>query len=115
VPTQPTTVYEILFLLALFAVIMAFRSKFKPAGVQFLFYLGMYSVWRIGIGVLRAGLTDFIDWHVFGIHIALEQAQFLGIITAIICFSLIAYLVRKAKSTPENIEAAAEAKLGDES
>jgi phosphatidylglycerol:prolipoprotein diacylglycerol transferase len=113
-PTQPTVVYEILFLLALFAVIMIFRSKFKPAGVQFLFYLGMYSVWRIGIGVLRAGLVNFIDWHVFGFHIALEEAQFIGIVTAIICFSLIAYRVRKAKSTPDDIVATAEAKLGGE-
>jgi prolipoprotein diacylglyceryltransferase len=107
-------VYEILFLLALFAIIMIFRSKFKPAGVQFLFYLGMYSVWRIGIGVLRAGLVNFIDWHVFGIHIALEEAQFIGIITAIICFSLIAYRLRKAKAAPEAIEDAAAAELGRE-
>jgi phosphatidylglycerol:prolipoprotein diacylglycerol transferase len=107
IPTHPTVVYEILFLMALFAVIMIFRSKFKPDGVQFLFYLGMYSIWRIGIGVLRAGLTSFIDWHVFGIHIALEQAQFIGIITSIICFSLIIYRVRKAKSAPEVIVTAA--------
>ena len=113
-PTQPTVVYEILFLLALFSVIMVFRSKFKPAGVQFLFYLGMYSVWRIGIGVLRAGLVNFIDWHVFGIHIALEEAQFIGIIASIICFSLIIYLVRKARSAQDDIVAAAKAKLGSE-
>jgi phosphate/sulfate permease len=94
---------------------MAFRSKFKPAGVQFLFYLGMYSVWRIGIGVLRAGLTSFIDWHVFGIHIALEQAQFIGIITAIICFSLIAYRVRKANSAPQAIEPVAGTEIEGES
>jgi prolipoprotein diacylglyceryltransferase len=99
-------VYEILFLGVLLAVILAFRSKFKPAGVQFFFYLGMYSLWRIGIGVLRAGLTSFIDWHVFGIHIALEQAQFIGIIAAVICFSLIIYRVRKSGSAQEIVETA---------
>jgi carbamoyl-phosphate synthase large subunit len=61
-----------------------------------------------------AGLVNFIDWHIFGIHIALEEAQFIGIITAIICFSLIAYLVRKAKSTPEDMVATAEARRGSE-
>ncbi len=106
IPTQPTVAYEILFLGALLAFILAFRKYFKPAGVQFLFYLGMYSLWRIGIGVLRAGLTSFIDWHVFGIHIALEQAQFIGIIAAVICFSLIIYRVRKSGSAPEVVEAA---------
>jgi phosphatidylglycerol:prolipoprotein diacylglycerol transferase len=114
IPTQPTVVYEILFLLVLFAVIMTFRSKFKPAGVQFLFYLGMYSVWRIGIGVLRAGLVNFIDWHVFGIHIALEEAQFIGIVAAIICFYLIVRLVRQARSEPETTEPAAPARIESE-
>jgi phosphatidylglycerol:prolipoprotein diacylglycerol transferase len=85
---QPTQVYEILFLLALFAVIMMFRSKLKPAGVQFMFYLGMYSLWRIGIGFLRVG-TPFA----FG----LEQAQVIGIIVAAVCFGGIILRMRKAK------------------
>ncbi len=87
-PVQPTQFYEILFLLALFAVIMIFRSKFKPDGVQFMFYLGMYSLWRIGIGFLRAG-TPFM----FG----LEQAQVIGIILAVVCFSQIIIRRRKMK------------------
>jgi phosphatidylglycerol:prolipoprotein diacylglycerol transferase len=94
-PVQPTQFYEILFLLAVFAVIMIFRSKFKPDGVQFMFYLGMYSLWRIGIGFLRVG-TPFA----FG----LEQAQVIGIVTAVICVSMIAYRVRKAKSASPVVE-----------
>ena len=97
-PFQPTQFYEILFLLALFAVIMIFRSKFKPDGVQFMFYLGMYSVWRIGIGFLRVG-TPFA----FG----LEQAQVIGIILAVICFSQIIIRRRKMKLQPAAIEPAA--------
>ncbi len=88
VAVQPTQFYEILFLLALFAVIMIFRSKFKPDGVQFLFYLGMYSLWRIGIGFLRVG-TPFM----FG----LEQAQVIGIVLAIFCTARIIILRRKMK------------------
>ena len=97
VPFQPTQVYEILFLLALFAVIMIFRSKFKPDGVQFLFYLGMYSLWRIGIGFLRVG-TPFA----FG----LEQAQVIGIILAVICFSLIVIRRRQLKTQVTSVEPA---------
>jgi len=95
VPTHPTVVYEILFLLALFAVIMIFRSKFKPSGVQFMFYLGMYSLWRIGIGYLRVG-TPFL----FG----LEQAQVIGIIVAAICFPTIIYRMRKMKSQTASLD-----------
>jgi prolipoprotein diacylglyceryltransferase len=67
---------------------MIFRSKFKPDGVQFLFYLGMYSLWRIGIGFLRVG-TPFM----FG----LEQAQVIGSVLAIFCTARIIILRRKMK------------------
>jgi phosphatidylglycerol---prolipoprotein diacylglyceryl transferase len=85
---QPTQLYEILFLLGLFAFIVVFRSKFKPSGVQFMFYLGMYSLWRIGIGFLRVG-TPFA----FG----LEEAQVIGIIVAAICFGGILFSRLKMK------------------
>ena len=101
VPFQPTQVYEILFLLILFAVIMIFRSKFKPDGVQFLFYLGMYSLWRIGIGFLRVG-TPFA--------LGLEQAQVIGIILAVICFSLIVIRCRQLKTQVASVEPAADNK-----
>jgi phosphatidylglycerol:prolipoprotein diacylglycerol transferase len=92
-PFQPTQFYEIVFLLILFSVIMLFRSKFKPDGVQFLFYLGMYSLWRIGIGFLRVG-TPFM----FG----LEQAQVIGIILAVFCFVQI--IIRRRKMKLESAE-----------
>lgn len=81
---QPTQVYEILFLMALLAVIMIFRSKFKPSGVQFMVYLGTYSLWRIAIGFQREGGTPWV----FG----LVEAQVIGIIAATICIGGIIYL-----------------------
>ena len=86
IPVHPTQAYEIILLLMLFTVIMVFRSKFRVSGTQFLFYLGMYSLWRLGVGTLRVG-TPFL----FG----LEQAQVLGIITAVVCFGLLFYMVNK--------------------
>jgi len=82
-PVQPTQVYEILFLLVLLAVVLIFRSRFKPNGVQFMFYLGTYSLWRIAIGFQRDG-ADF--------GFGLVQAQVIGIIAAVICFGGIFYL-----------------------
>jgi phosphatidylglycerol:prolipoprotein diacylglycerol transferase len=81
-PVHPTHAYEILFLLLLFGVILVFRSKFKPAGAQFLFYLGMYGLWRIGVGFLR--IND-------PFALGMEQAQFIGLLSAVICFPLLVY------------------------
>ncbi|MCL2140998.1 MAG: prolipoprotein diacylglyceryl transferase [Dehalococcoidia bacterium] len=94
---QPTQVYEILFLLALLTIIMVFRSRFKPNGVQFMFYLGMYSIWRIGIGFLRVGPPG------------LAQAQFIGIIVSSICAVGIYLAIRRdraqaaAETSKENL------------
>ena len=82
VPVHPTHAYEIIFLLTLFGVILAFRSKFKPTGAQFLFYLGAYGLWRIAVGYLRIN-DPFL--------LGLEQAQFIGLVSAIICFPLLVY------------------------
>jgi phosphatidylglycerol:prolipoprotein diacylglycerol transferase len=101
-PVQPTNAYEIIFLLALFGVILAFRSKFKPVGAQFFFYLGMYGLWRIGVGFLRIN-DPFL--------LGLEQAQFIGLVSALIFFPLLIYRYRqyragKITETDDSITAA---------
>ena len=68
---HPTTIYEIIYCLIIFAVLMKLRGRLKPDGSLFLVYLALYSVWRFGIDFLRAG-TPFL----FGLH----QAQIIGII-----------------------------------
>jgi prolipoprotein diacylglyceryltransferase len=88
VPVHPTNAYEIIFLLALFGVIMATRSKFKAKGSQFLFYLGMYGLWRLLVGFLRIN-TPFL--------LGLEQAQFIGLLSVVICFPLLGYVTWKYK------------------
>jgi phosphatidylglycerol:prolipoprotein diacylglycerol transferase len=94
VALQPVQVYEILFLLVLLIIILIFRSRFKPSGVQFMFYLGMYSLWRIAIGFMRDGAS-----FAFG----LVQAQVIGIIVSIICFGGIFYLVYRDRKTKQQI------------
>jgi phosphatidylglycerol:prolipoprotein diacylglycerol transferase len=72
---HPTQVYEIIFLLLLFGVIMLLKGRLKPDGSLFLVYLGGYSLWRFGIDFIREG-TSFL----FGLH----QAQVIGIIVMIV-------------------------------
>ena len=90
---HPTNAYEILFLLTLFGFIVAFRRKFKPDGAQFLFYLGVYGLWRIGIGFLRINDPFFLG---------LEQAQFIGLVSALICFPLLYYRWYRAKKVAKS-------------
>ena len=83
--THPTTVYEIIYLLIIFGVLLKLKGRFKPDGSLFLIYLGLYSLWRVGSDFLREG-TPFL----FGLH----QAQVISIIVLAVAVSLLAYRTR---------------------
>jgi len=85
VPLHPTQIYEIIYLLIIFGVILRFRGRFKPDGSLFLIYLGLYSLWRIGIDFLREG-TPFL----FGLH----QAQVISIIVLAIAVPMLVLRTR---------------------
>ena len=89
VPIHPTQIYEIIYNLIIFAVLLKLRGRFKPDGSLFLVYLGIYSLWRVGIAFLREG-TPFL----FG----LPQAQVIGLIVLAITVPLLAYRTRWVKS-----------------
>lgn len=77
---HPTQVYEIIFLMILFGVLLVLKDRLKPEGSLFLVYLGGYSLWRFSVGFIREG-TDFL----FGLH----QAQVIGIIVVIAAVALL--------------------------
>jgi len=85
VPLHPTQIYEIIYLLIIFGVILKLRGRFKPDGSLFLIYLSLYSLWRVGIDFLREG-TPLI----FGLH----QAQIIGIIVLAIAVPILALRTR---------------------
>ena len=89
IPLHPTQPYELIFGLIVFGILLILRGRFKPDGSLFLSYLGLYSVWRIGIDFLRVG-TPFL----FGLH----QAQVIAIIVLAICVSLLALRTRWVKT-----------------
>ena len=88
VAVHPTTVYEIIFLLVLFGVILKLRGRFVPDGSLFLVYLSLYSLWRLGIDYLREG-TPFL----FGLH----QAQVIALVVLAVAIPLLAYRTRRVK------------------
>ncbi len=92
-PTHPVVVYEIIYNLIVFGILLMLRKKLKPDGSLFLVYLGLYSIWRIASDFLRPG-TDFL----FGLH----EAQFIGAVVLLICIVMIAWRTRWVK--PEDRE-----------
>lgn len=85
IAVHPTQVYEIIFLLILFAGLIALRGRLKPDGSILLIYLSLYSLWRIGIGFIRDG-----EAFLFGLH----QAQFIGIVVLAITIPILALRTR---------------------
>jgi len=89
VAVHPTQLYEIVFCLIVFALLLKLRGHFKPDGSLFLIYLSIYSLWRVGIDFLREG-TPFI----LGLH----QAQVIGIIVLAIAIPTLALRTRWVKT-----------------
>jgi phosphatidylglycerol:prolipoprotein diacylglycerol transferase len=88
IPVHPTQVYEIIYNLIVFGVLLALRKRFRPDGSLFLIYLTLYSLWRFGIDFIREG-TPFL----FGLH----EAQVVSIIVLIITITLMAWRTRWVK------------------
>jgi len=88
IPVHPTQIYEIIYNLIVFAVLLKLRGRLKPDSSVFLIYLSLYSLWRLGIDLIREG-TPFL----FGLH----QAQVIAIIVLIIAVPILAYRTRWVK------------------
>jgi len=93
VPVHPTQIYEIIFNLLVFGVLLLLRKRLlKADGALFLVYLSLYSVWRIAEDFLRDG-TPFL----FGLH----QAQVISIIVLAVAIPLLwIRLKQPGKKTP---------------
>ncbi len=87
VAVHPTQVYEIIYDLIVFGILLGLRKKFKPEGSLFMIYLSLYAVWRIGIDFIRDG-NPFL----FGLH----QAQVVGIAILLITVPLMIIKTRLA-------------------
>jgi phosphatidylglycerol:prolipoprotein diacylglycerol transferase len=96
---HPTQVYEIIYGLIAFGVLLKLRGRLKPDGSLFLIYLSLYAVWRLGIDFLRDG-NPFL----FG----LDQAQIISIIVLAIAIPLLALRTRWVKAEEQVTESVSE-------
>jgi len=88
IPVHPTQIYEIIYNLIVFGILLILRKRLKPDGSLFLVYLTFYAVWRLGIDFIREG-TPFL----FGLH----QAQVVSIIVLAITVPLLVIKTRWVK------------------
>jgi len=86
---HPTQVYELIFGLVVFGLLVKLKGRFKPDGSLFLIYLSLYALWRVGIDFIREGMP-----FLFGLH----QAQVVSIIILAVTISLLAYRTRWVKA-----------------
>lgn len=89
IAVHPTQIYEIIYNLLVFAVLLKLKGRFKPDGSLFLIYLSLYSLWRFGIDFIREGMP-----FLFGLH----QSQVTALIVLAICISLLAYRTRRVRA-----------------
>ncbi|MFC2008244.1 prolipoprotein diacylglyceryl transferase [Chloroflexota bacterium] len=89
VATHPTALYELIFCLIGFAVLLILRGRLKPDGSLFLVYLSLYSLWRLGTDFLREG-TPFL----LGLH----QAQVISLVILAIAVPILVYRTRWVKA-----------------
>jgi phosphatidylglycerol:prolipoprotein diacylglycerol transferase len=82
---HPAHVYEIIWDMLLFAFLMIFRNKLRPACVTYLVYLSVYSLGRFLITFVR--VNDPYLW-------SLKQAHVVTLVIMIVCVPLIFYLVK---------------------
>jgi len=93
VPVHPTQIYEIIFALIGFGILLKLRKRLKPIeGALFFVYLIIYSAWRIGVGFLRSAEAYF-----FG----LSQAQIISLVVLVISIFLLIRLTNKFKVTEQ--------------
>jgi phosphatidylglycerol:prolipoprotein diacylglycerol transferase len=85
---HPTQIYEIIFNLIVFGILLLLRKRLRPDGSLFMVYLTLYSIWRIAVDFIREG-TPFL----FGLH----EAQIISIVILVITISLIAWKMRWVK------------------
>jgi phosphatidylglycerol:prolipoprotein diacylglycerol transferase len=88
IPVHPTQIYEIIYNLIVFGILLKLRRRLQPDGSLFLVYLTLYSIWRLGIDFIRDG-TPFL----FGLH----QAQVISIIVLVITVPLLVIKTRLVK------------------
>ena len=90
VPTQPTPIYEQLWLLVVIGVVWWAMPRLKTDGTAFLLYLGLYSFGRFFLSYLRVNNILFLG---------LREAQLLALVVFVAVFPVAWWLRRRARAS----------------
>jgi phosphatidylglycerol---prolipoprotein diacylglyceryl transferase len=88
VPTQPTPIYEQLWLLVMIGLILWAMPRLKTDGMAFLLYLGLYSFGRFFISFERVNNLLFLG---------LREAQLVALVVFVAVFPVAWWLRRSAR------------------
>lgn len=116
IPVHPTQIYEIIYNLIVFGILLLLRKRFRPDGSLFLIYLTFYAVWRLGIDFIRDGTSllgnfhflwpsgiDFIQNNISWLY-RLHEAQWISIVVLIITITLLTLRTRWIKKGEDEVK-----------
>jgi phosphatidylglycerol:prolipoprotein diacylglycerol transferase len=89
VPTQPTPIYEQLWLLVMVGILLWLLPRLKIDGLAIVAYLTLYSVGRFFLSYLRVNQILFLG---------LREAQVIAVITIAVAVPATWYLLRRARA-----------------
>jgi phosphatidylglycerol:prolipoprotein diacylglycerol transferase len=87
VPTQPTPIYEQLWLIVVIIAVWRIQPRLKTDGLAFLLYLGLYAFGRFFLSYLRVNNILFLG---------LREAQLIALVVFIAVFPVGYWLRRRA-------------------
>jgi phosphatidylglycerol:prolipoprotein diacylglycerol transferase len=90
IPLYPVQIFEIIFCLIGFGVLLKLRKRLEPMeGALFLVYLILYSAWRFAVGYLRTDL-QFV--------LGLSQSQIISLVVLGVAIFLLVRMRRRFKA-----------------
>ena len=91
VPTQPTPVYEQLWLIVVIVCVWRFEPRLKTPGMAFVLYLALYSAGRFFLSFLRVNNILFLG---------LREAQLVALIVLVLVVPAALWLRRRDQQRP---------------
>ena len=89
---HPAVAYELLFDLALLAIIWPLRHRLRPNGMVFTLYLAMYSTGRFFLSFLREEFNEYAG---------LNEAQLISLVVMAVTIPLLVYKAKLVQTVPQ--------------
>lgn len=97
VPGHPSVVYELMWDLVVFGILLRLRGRLTPSGSLFFVYLSLYSLGRFAVDFTRAGAGGLAGLH---------QAQVIALLVMAVVIPILVYRVRWIKPSATSNTAA---------